>query len=66
MAKSKLQQEQEEPMAIVPVRMPLALERWARRQGGGNASAHVRKLIEDDMRGFCERRHGTPDRRRKR
>ena len=63
--KSKLRQEQEEPMAVVPVRMTLAHERWARRQGGGNTSAHVRQLIEDDMRGFVEKRHGAPDRRRK-
>lgn len=65
MAKSKLRQEQEAPMAVVPMRMALAHERWARRMGNGNGSDYVRQLIEDDMRGFRERRHGPADRRRR-
>lgn len=53
-------------MGVVAIRMTLAHERWARRHGGGNASDYVRRLIEEDMQGFAERRHGAPDRRRKR
>jgi len=64
MKDGKLRQEQEEPMSIVNVRMTLAHERWARRVGNGNTSRGVRKLIEADMRGFREKRHGAPDRRR--
>jgi len=66
MAKSKLRQEQEKPMAVVSLRMLLAHERWARKMGEGNTSDYVRQLIEADMQGFKERRHGALDRRRKR
>lgn len=48
-------------MANVTVRMTYAHERWLRKHGG---SAYVRQLIEADMRGFKEKRHGPPDRRR--
>lgn len=61
MTKSKLEQEQEVPMANVTIRMTYAHERWMRKRGG---AAFVRKLIEDDMRGFKERRTGPGDRRR--
>lgn len=61
MKDSKLRQEQEAPMANVTVRMTYAHERWLRKHGG---SAYVRQLIEADMRGFKEKRHGPPDRRR--
>jgi hypothetical protein len=66
MPKSKLRQEQEAPMEVVPVRMPLALERFYRRIGGGNVSEGVRKAGEDLMRGFAERRYGVLDRRGRR
>lgn len=49
-------------MANVTIRMTYAHERWMRKHGG---CAYVRGLIEADMSGFKEKRHGTPDRRRK-
>lgn len=65
MSKNRLGKDQEEPMQSVTMRMELDLERWARKQGGGNVSAHVRKLLRADKQGFVERRHGTEDRRRR-
>lgn len=65
MAKSKLREEQEEPMAVVTMRMPLALERYYRKVGNGNASEGARLIGEEHMHDHPERRYGAQDRRRK-
>lgn len=63
--KSKLRQEQEEPMDVYPIRMPAALARHYRKKGGGNISEGVRQVGEADVAGFVERRRGPRDRRKK-
>jgi hypothetical protein len=65
-AKSKWRQEQDEGMAVYPVRMTAAHARHARKKGAGNVSEGVRKLIEEEADGGrIERRTGPADRRKK-
>lgn len=64
--KSRLRLEQEVAMDVYYVRMTAAHARLARKKGRGNLSEGVRIMIETDIGGMVERRHGPPDRRKKR
>jgi hypothetical protein len=65
MTKSKLRQAQDDAMEVFSVRMPRALARHYRKIGRGNVSEGVRKLGEENLQGFAERRHGFTDRRKR-
>jgi len=65
MAKSKLQQEQEDAMETYTHRTARSHQRYLRKAGKGNASRGLRELVEEKIQGFVDRRKGPADRRKK-